>query len=285
VLLRLCFINTLDKLSMATLIIMESLSWVLFAVLMYMTSWFIVGLLTKRNDVADVAWGLGFIMISLVVLFGYGINGFDRGALVTFLILIWGGRLSYHIFRRNIRKSEDARYVAWRVEWGRWFIIRSYLQIYLLQGLLMILIATPVIFINTFRGGSFTFLDLLGVLVWLTGFYFESRGDAQLKEFIKNPDNKGKILNTGLWKYTRHPNYFGEVTQWWGIWIIGFSIVYAFNSTLLLALISIIGPLTITFLILKVSGIPMLEKSMAKNPLFDEYRRTTSVFFPLPPKK
>lgn len=149
----------------------------------------------------------------------------------------------------------------------------------------MILIASPVIFINTFRGGGFTLFDVLGLAVWLIGFYFESRGDSQLKTFISNPENKGKILNTGLWRYTRHPNYFGEVTQWWGIWIIGLSVAYTFSSSLPFALLSIIGPLTITFLILKVSGIPMLEKNMAKNHLFDEYRRTTSVFFPLPPKK
>lgn len=264
--------------------ILESFVWVSLAVLLYMTAWFVIGLVLKRNDVADVAWGLGFIMCALVVLLGYGIDGFDRGVLATLLVLVWGSRLSYHIFKRNIRKPEDARYAAWREEWGRWFVIRSYLQVFLLQGVLMVLIAAPFIFINTFRGGDLTFFDVFGVLVWLTGFYFESRGDAQLKAFIGNPENKGKILNTGLWKYTRHPNYFGEVMQWWGIWIIALSVPVLINAALPYALLSVIGPLTISFLILKVSGVPMLEKNMAKNPLFDDYRKTTSVFFPWFPK-
>jgi steroid 5-alpha reductase family enzyme len=114
------------------------------------------------------------------------------------------------------------------------------------------------------------------VCVWVIGFFFESVGDAQLSRFIKDPANKGKLMQSGLWKYTRHPNYFGEVTQWWGLWIIALSVSYGW--------LGIIGPLTITTLILKVSGIPLLEKSMEGNPEFQEYKKRTSVFFPLPPK-
>lgn len=253
---------------------------IIYTIGIYMTLWFMVGFIYKRNDVADIAWGLGFIVASLVPFF-IEIIGFDlshnRSVLATLLVVLWGGRLAYHIFKRNKNKGEDARYVAWRNAWGNWFLIRSYLQIYILQGILLILVVSPVLFINTYKGGALTFLDLIGFAVWIIGFYFESTGDKQLKEFIQNPLNKGKILSTGLWKYTRHPNYFGEVTQWWGLWIVALSVPYGY--------IGIIGPLTITFLILKVSGIPLLEKHMAENPLFDTYRKTTSVFFPLPPNK
>ncbi len=236
-----------------------------------MSVWFLISLAVKRNDVADIAWGLGFIMLAV---FSYvqGEFDLDRGFLVTLLVLIWGSRLSYHIFRRNRNKSEDKRYAAWRVAWGKLFVVRSYAQVFLLQGVLMLLISIPVIMINTAQTSVWTVFDILGLLVWVCGFYFESVGDRQLRTFLSDPTNKGKILNTGLWKYTRHPNYFGEVAQWWGIWIIALSVPHGF--------LALIGPLTITFLILKVSGVPMLEKSMAENPLFDEYRKTTSVFVP-----
>ncbi|MEN9622208.1 MAG: hypothetical protein RLZZ67_642 [Candidatus Parcubacteria bacterium] len=248
---------------------------VILVIWVYMSLWFGISRLLKRNDVADVAWGLGFIVASLVPVFAHGFVS-NRAVFVTALVVIWGGRLAYHIFRRNMNKPEDGRYVAWRNAWGKHFAIRSYGQIFMLQGLLLILIATPVLLVNTYPGVGLTLFDMIGFLVWAFGFYFESQGDRQLRAFIKNPENKGKILNTGLWKYTRHPNYFGEVTQWWGIWIIALSVPYS--------LVGLVGPIAITVLILKVSGIPLLEKKMAENPLFDEYRKTTSVFFPRKPK-
>ena len=134
----------------------------------------------------------------------------------------------------------------------------------------------PVLFINKNGGLSFNFVDGLGILIWLIGFFFESVGDAQLKSFVSKPINKGRLMQTGLWRYTRHPNYFGEVTQWWGLWLIATN---APNGWL-----GIIGPLTITILILKVSGIPLLEKKMIENPEFAEYKKRTSVFIPLPLK-
>lgn len=247
-----------------------------FVVLVYMTLWFIVGSYFKRNDVADIAWGLGFIVAALTPLILYGFDSW-RTILVTSLVIIWGSRLSYHIFKRNIKKPEDARYAAWRAAWGKNVLIRSYFQIFVLQGVLLLLIAYPVLVINSNHGPlRVTMFDVIGTLVWIVGFFFESVGDYQLRKFIKNPENKGKLMTTGLWKYTRHPNYFGEVTQWWGIWIIALSVPGGGWA--------IIGPLTITFLILKVSGVPMLEKSMEKNPEFAEYKRKTSVFIPMQSK-
>lgn len=245
-------------------------------VFVYMTIWFFIALKLKRNDVADFAWGLGFVLIALSLFIKNGFE-FKTNLLVLILISIWGFRLSHHIFKRNINKTEDKRYLAWRNYWSKWFVLRSYFQIFILQGVLMLLIISPVYFINSSPSAILSIFSIVGTIIWAIGFYFESVGDRQLKTFLSDPAYKGKILNTGLWKYTRHPNYFGEVTQWWGIWFI------ALPSTLYtdFGYLSIIGPLTITFLILKVSGIPMLEKSMKENPLFDEYMKNTSKFFPV----
>lgn len=241
----------------------------------YMSLWFVVSLVKKRNDVADVAWGLGFVLISWTSFFLVDYSG-PREILINILVTIWGLRLAWHIHTRNKGKSEDYRYLAWRKEWGQWFYLRSFLQVYLLQGLLLFLIVLPVLVINKNSEATLGVLDFLGVLVWLLGFYFEVVGDAQLVRFIKNPANKGKLMQSGLWAYTRHPNYFGEVVQWWGIWLVALSVP---NGAF-----AIIGPLTITTLILKVSGIPMLEKKMAENPEFVEYKKKTSIFIPLPRK-
>jgi steroid 5-alpha reductase family enzyme len=243
--------------------------------LAYMSLWFVVSLVKKRNDVADVAWGLGFVLMSWTSYVLSGTSG-TRGLLVGILVSIWGLRLAWHIHARNRGKPEDYRYLAWRQEWGAWFYPRSYIQVYLLQGMLLFLIVSPVSIINNSVGTVLGVRDVLGVVVWLVGFYFEAVGDAQLARFIKNPSNKGTLMQSGLWAYTRHPNYFGEVTQWWGLWIVALSVSNGW--------LGIIGPLTITFLILKISGIPLLEKKMIDNPEFAEYKRRVSIFFPLPPR-
>ncbi len=241
-----------------------------------MNLWFVTSIFEKRNDVADIAWGLGFVFLAWAS-FLFNDTYLMQTVLVTSMVSVWGVRLAYHIAKRNWGKPEDYRYAAWRVEWGKYFYLRSYFQIYILQGFLLFLIVLPVLFINLYSDNVFTYLAMIGSLVWCVGFFFESVGDSQLAVFIKDPNNKGKLMQRGLWKYTRHPNYFGEVTQWWGIFIIALSVPYGW--------ISIIGPITITFLILKVSGVPMLEKKMELNPEFAEYKKRTSMFIPLPPKK
>jgi len=244
--------------------------------LAYMSSWFIASLIRKRNDVADIAWGLGFVLLAWISYFISNDSGM-RGLLAGTLVSIWGLRLARHIYTRNKDKKEDYRYLSWRKEWGKWFYLRSYAQVYLLQGALLFIIVLPVLLINKRAGQAPGFLDIVGVLVWLIGFFFESVGDAQLTKFIKNPLNKGRIMQGGLWKYTRHPNYFGEVTQWWGIWLIALSVQNGW--------LGIIGPITITVLILFVSGVPLLEKKYKGRTDFEEYKKRTSVFIPLPPKK
>lgn len=247
---------------------MQVLASILFC---YMSFWFLLSVVKKRNDVADTAWGLGFVLLTWVSFFMEQNLSF-RVLLVNALVTVWGLRLAWHIHSRNKGKTEDYRYKKWREEWGKWFYLRSYFQVYLLQGFFLFLIVSPVLHINRSSGNTFGLIDITGLIVWIIGFMFESVGDAQLKSFISKPENKGKLMREGLWQYTRHPNYFGEVTQWWGIWILSLSV----NN----GMYFIFGPLTITYLILKVSGIPMLEKKMEENPEFAEYKRQTSIFVP-----
>lgn len=239
----------------------------------YMSLWFVVSVIRQRNDVADVAWGIGFVLMAWMSYLLTGVSG-TRGLIVSVLVSIWGLRLAWHIYARNKGKAEDYRYLAWRKEWGAWFYPRSYVQIYILQGVLLFFIVLPVLLIHQNAGPALGLLDYAGVAVWLVGFYFEAVGDMQLAQFIQNPANKGQLMQRGLWAYTRHPNYFGEVTQWWGLWLIALATPHGW--------LGIVGPITITYLILKVSGIPLLEQKMAENPAFDAYKKRTSMFFPLP---
>lgn len=236
----------------------------------YMNLWFVVSLVKKRNDVADIAWGWGFVLMAWASFFLSQFFSW-QSILVNTLITIWGFRLALHIYARHRGKQEDYRYLEWRKQWGKWFFIRSYFQVFIVQGIFLFLIALPAIFLNL-HSTFFSVFGIIGLLVWVVGFFFEAVGDYQLSRFIKNPDNKGKIMQTGLWQYTRHPNYFGEVAQWWGIFLIALSAPGA--------LITIIGPFTISTLILFVSGIPLLEKKYIGNTDFENYKKRTSVFFP-----
>lgn len=237
---------------------------------------FILSLVFKRNDIADVAWGTGIFIVALIHYLSGGQS--KLSLLLTVLAGLWGIRLTVRIFLRNRKKPEDFRYKKWRDEWGRWFYVRSYFQVYLLQGLLMVVIGYPFIHASVFAESySFTTLTYLGLAIWSVGYFFEVVGDWQLDRFIRSKPAPGEILTSGLWKYSRHPNYFGEVTMWWGIWLMVSALPFGY--------LALVSPLMITFLILKVSGIPMLEKAFANNPAFQEYKKRTSAFFPLPPKK
>lgn len=241
----------------------------------YYVIFFIIGTLKTNNSIVDIGWGLGFVIVawySLILSNNYSISNLILNLLVT----IWGLRLFTHILRRN-GKKEDFRYAKWREEWGSKVVIRAFFQVYLLQGLFMFVVLSPVLILNASQNNNLTIITILGVLIWIIGFYFESVGDYQLAQFKKNPQNKGKILDTGLWRYSRHPNYFGEATMWWGI---GIAVFGSCGNWL-----AFIGPLTITYMLLFVSGVPMLEKSFANRPGYKEYKALTSIFFPLPPKK
>ncbi len=242
---------------------------------LYFNFWFILSVIKKRNDIADEAWGLGFILLAWSSLF-LSSNIQFQNLIANTIVTIWGLRLFVHIYKRHIGKPEDSRYQVWRNTWGKYFYIRSYLQIFILQGISLFLVATPILIVNKNPISNINFLIILGIIIWLFGFIFESTSDKQLSSFISKPENKGKLMTEGLWKYSRHPNYFGEITQWWGIWLITLSAAYG--------LIGIIGPVTISFLIIFISGIPLLEKKYKYRPDFIEYKRKTSILIPLPSK-
>ena len=256
------------------------------AAVVFMSLMFVVAKRMKRYDLIDVAWGLSFITIALTSFFLQNGPVFDIDVklLVTVLVITWGSRLAIHIGRRIKNTSEeDPRYVEIRKKWKGNVALKMYSQIYLLQAALALAISIPVIYINLFHGqpsglggAATTALVWLGFIVWVVGFVFEKTADDQLRSFIADKSNKGKLMTEGVWKYSRHPNYFGELTQWWGIFIICLSGPYGW--------IGVIGPVLISYLILFVSGVPLSEKRFEGRDGWDAYKRRTSVLIPLPPK-
>jgi steroid 5-alpha reductase family enzyme len=255
---------------------LELMLYSAIAVFLYMTFVFILALAKRDNSLVDVAWGIGFILVSLLTFFLTS-TFTVRSILVTCLVIIWGTRLATHIYVRNRGRGEDFRYAQWRREWGQTFVWRSFFQIFMLQGVLLLVISYPVVLVNQSEANGLSALDIAGLGVWLVGFLFEAVGDRQLREFKKIAENKGKIISRGLWRYTRHPNYFGEATLWWGIFLIALSIEKGWTA--------IVSPLLITFLLLRVSGVTLLEKKYAGNREFLDYARRTSPFIPWFPKK
>lgn len=260
--------------------IINALSVALIVAVGFMSGVFFIGKQLKRYDVVDMAWGLVFILIAVAVLMTYII---DHQAelhwgklLITALVAVWGARLATHIGHRLQRTtSEDPRYVELRSKWKGNMERNVFVRIYMVQALLAVVIALPVIFVNASSYIIVPAFLLAGAIVWFIGFVIESTADLQLESFVTR--HPGKLMTKGLWKYSRHPNYFGEMTQWWGLGLMALSIDHGWFS--------LIGPLVLTFLLLFVSGVPLAEKRSEKREGWKEYKRRTSVVFPLPPIK
>lgn len=237
---------------------------------------FLVSLVTRTNTVIDIFWGLGFIVLAGFCLLVTGLY-LPRHLLVLFLVTLWGLRLSGYILYRNWGKGEDPRYAALVKQWGSQYYLQSFLRIFMLQGVLLWLISFSIIAImmNT-RDGSFVFSDFIAVLFWCIGFAFEVIGDWQLQRFLKDPLQKGKVMDRGLWRLTRHPNYFGEILMWWSLWLLAFPAGYT--------LLTILSPLTITSVILLVS-LPLTEQHLSLNPDYQTYQDRTSSVIPWSPKR
>ncbi len=255
---------------------MNPLSEAGLVIFLYFFAFFVVATWIKNNSIVDIGWGIGFVLVAWFTLYRSPMPGVAN-YLVSGLVTVWGLRLFYHISRRNLGKGEDFRYANWRREWGKWVVPRAFLQVFMLQGIMLFAIATPFIMMNAVGAQTMTWTSWVGVLVWLTGFYFESVGDRQLALFKSDPANKGKIITTGLWAYTRHPNYFGEATMWWGIFLIALGAGQPIWTVL--------SPVIITYLLVFVSGVPLLEKKYKDRPDFQAYAKKTSVFIPWFPKK
>lgn len=248
-----------------------------FFILMMMSTMWIISLLVKDASIVDIVWGLGFVLVMLVY-FVFTDGWWPRRFIVLTLVLLWGGRLSIYLAWRNLGKGEDLRYQRWRQRYGKdwWWI--SYLQVFLLQGVIMWVVSAPLLAAQFHSGPrAITLFDLLGVFLWMIGFLFEAIGDFQLAQFKANPANKGKVMNRGLWRYTRHPNYFGDAMIWWGFYLVAVASPWGF--------LTIFSPVLMTFFLMRVSGVAMLEREMKKRPEYAEYIRHTSAFFPMPPKR
>lgn len=245
----------------------------LLAVWAYMTLWFGLARITQRTDLVDSAWGLGFIYIAWLA-WALQDSTFSLIKLMAAaFVSLWGLRLFVHIFSRNVRKKEDDhRYLVYREKWKANYWLTAYVKIFLLQGVLMLAISTTTIAIMTSSHSSLHWLAIVGFAIWGVGIVAEAEADNELSKFVKTK-KPGEIMTKGLWRYSRHPNYFGEITSWWGAAIVALSLQQWWG---------IIGALLITFLITKVSGIPPLEKHYAGNKVFQEYKKHTSVLVPLP---
>lgn len=244
----------------------------IFLIAFYMSSFFLIALWRKDNSIADIAWGMGFILLALLNLMLAEQVHF-RQWIVTGLVSIWGMRLALHIYLRSKGKPEDSRYAEMRKRWGQRASLKSFTHVFMFQGLLLLLIAYPIIMVNATAKPGVTFFDLIGILLWTIGFLFEVIADVQLQNFIRNEKTPANpIMAIGLWKYSRHPNYFGEILVWWGIFFLALSIPNGW--------LAIFSPVMITFLLVKVSGVPLLEKKYQNNPAYQEYASRTSMFIP-----
>lgn len=247
------------------------------ALFLYVSLWFLLALARRDNSLADLAWGGGFLLLAGGALL-LGGQPYPRSLVATALVVVWGVRLALHVAARNRGRGEDFRYAAWRQQWGRQWVWRSYLQVFLLQGVLLYVVALAVVRINLTTPPGLTWLDGVGVALWAKGFFWESVADWQLLRHLRDPRRRGTLLNSGLWRYSRHPNYFGEALQWWGIWVLALSVPGEWWT--------VVSPLAITFLLLFVSGVPMLEKALAERvPGYREYQRRTPVFVPWPRRR
>jgi steroid 5-alpha reductase family enzyme len=249
----------------------------LIAALIFSELAFITSLVLKDASIADVFWGIYFIVIAAVFLAKNDKSTIQY--IVTYLVAVWAIRITWHIGRRNLNKPEDWRYAKDRRKWGHSFFILSYLKHFFFQAILAVVISASVI-VAASASPSYNTLhwwQYLGILVWLKGFVFESVSDFQLVQFLKKNPAKGEVMKTGLWKYSRHPNYFGEILQWWGIWLLVLGLPYSWWA--------LVSPLTITILLVFVSGIPMLEKRYKNIEQYQKYAKKTSILVPLPAER
>lgn len=256
---------------------LAALPWVVGAILILLGITFACAVHAGRHNVIDTAWGLGFCVIAATAFLRshhHG-DGVRRYVLLS-MVLIWGLRLAYHVGKRSLGKGEDPRYeeLLGKAEGNRtWYALRV---IYGLQGVLLFFISLP-IQVAMFETGHFLVLGWLGILVWFVGFTFESVGDHQMSAFRADPNNKGKLIDTGLWRYTRHPNYFGDACVWVGLFLVA---AERWPGVLTIPSVAVM-----LYLLANGSGKKVLERSMIKRPGYEEYMQRTSGFFPRPPKK
>lgn len=249
-------------------------TWLLFSF------FYILARFKDDYSIIDICWGLGFLNLVLTLTYTHQKLGHQLGhahfALFC-LIAVWALRLAGYIFYRNRKKGEDARYSAWRADWGEKAAFNFYVRVYCLQALLNLLVGSGLWLTFSQAELPWTMASTIGAAIALFGFLYETIADFQKDRFKKNPDNEGKPCRVGLWYFSRHPNYFGEMVFWWGLFFFSWGTPVFWWSW--------IGPVLICFFLAKVSGVPLLTEQYKKKPLYNKYLQTTNTFIPWFPKK
>jgi len=244
----------------------------------FLCLWFL-SVRIKDASIIDIYWGPSFAVTGLIALaISFAVNGAVDGLslLVSALTILWGARLGIYLFNRNHGNGEDWRYQKMRAGRGDKFERWTLYGVFGLQWLIMSIVSFPAA-MTILTGGSINLITLIGVIIFAIGFLFEAIGDAQLSAFKKDPANNGKAMTTGLWAWTRHPNYFGNATLWWGIGVIAVGAGHYWT---------LIGPAVMTYFLINISGKAMLERKLKNSREgYQEYIANTSGFFPLPPKR
>lgn len=247
-------------------------------IMILMTFLWIVSVIKTNASIVDPFWGFAYVLAT--IWYYLQTNGTDsRTLLILILVVVWGMRLSIFLGLRNAGKGEDFRYKQFRKDYGEkhyWWV--SFFQVFLLQGVLAWLISSPLLAAMYYSNSEpLGIIDFIALAIWIIGFVFEAGGDWQMARFKANPENSGKVLNKGFWKYTRHPNYFGDAAVWWGFGLFGIAAG---------SYVTFLSSILMTFLLLRVSGVSLLEKSLKdKKPEYKAYIKKTSAFLPWFPKK
>jgi steroid 5-alpha reductase family enzyme len=246
------------------------------AIAIFMLAMWVLSVVVKNASIVDIGWGIGFVIVAWAVRANVDGNA-DRQRLLVAMTTIWGLRLAGYLYVRNHGKGEDFRYRAMRKRWGPRFPLISLGTVFAVQGVLMWIVSLPVQLGQVDVDPELGVLAWVGIAIWGIGLFFEVVGDVQLARFKKDPANAGTVMDTGLWRYTRHPNYFGDACVWWGI-----ALVAAETSV---GRWGLIGATVMTILLRRVSGVTLLEKSLTKRRAgYEDYVARTSPFVPRPPK-
>ncbi|MFO7861292.1 MAG: DUF1295 domain-containing protein [Desulfosalsimonas sp.] len=249
----------------------------LSAAAVFMTAGWMISLLLKNAAIADALWGLGFVLVAWLT-FSQADGFFMRKLMLALMVTVWGMRLFIHIAGRSRGKGEDPRYAAWRAQYGQRFWLVSLYRVFLVQALFLWIIAIGVQYGQVAsRPARLTWLDAAGFLIWLAGLVIESVADYQLRRFLSAQENQGRVMDQGLWRYSRHPNYFGETLVWWGIFVMVLSAPLGF--------LTIVSPVVITYTLLRLTGVTLMEETeFSDNPEYQAYIRRTNAFVPWFPR-
>lgn len=249
---------------------------VAFGIVVIMIATWVLSIIWRDASIVDIAWGAGFVVVAWIArAIGDGHDG--RIDLLTAMVTIWGIRLTVHLWWRHRGKGEDYRYQSMRRRQGEAFAARSLVTVFGLQGAVMFLVALPIQLAATPATPAIGWLAVVGTALWGVGLFFETVGDVQLARFLRDETHTGMVMDRGLWRYTRHPNYFGDFCVWWGIFLV------AAETTD--ARVGIVGPLVMTYLLLRVTGVAMLERGLMKRREgYADYVSRTATFFPRPPR-